>query len=134
MPYFRPWSQIRMPHFRRHFGSRTEALIPPQNTDNPQMRLALRRGAISETHWFPTISLKLRKIVGDLSQFQDPIRPTLIAAKDAPFSASFRSSSRGPVFYPVFGHPLALIRQQQGAILETNGVSAIFLKFRKNRG
>ena len=58
-----------------------------------------------------------------------PLFRTLISAKDSPFSASFQPSSRGPGFYPKFDHIPTAISLKRGAILETDGFPAIFLKF-----
>ena len=47
--------------------------------------------------------------MGNLSQSGDALFGTLIAAKDAPFLASFRPSARCPYFYPKFGQSSAAI-------------------------
>ena len=119
-----------MPHFRYHFGHPPAALIFTQNLANPQLRLARKKGAILATHGFPKTPLKFRKIMGNLSPPGGSLYRTLIEAKNAPFSASFRSSSSGRDFYPKFGQSPAAISPQKRANLETHGLPSISLKFR----
>ena len=84
-----------------------------QNLDNPLMRLARKRGAVSETRGFPAIYLKFRKITVNLSPSVETLFRSLIVAKDSPFSASFRPSSRRPDFYPEFGQSSAAISSRK---------------------
>ena len=60
--------------------------------------ISSQSGAILETHGFPMIFLKFRKILGNLSPSGDTLFGPLIEAKNAPFSPSFRSPRRDPDF------------------------------------
>ena len=57
-----------------------------------------KKGVILETHGFPGIFLKFRKILGNLSPSGEALFGTLIAAKNSPFSASFRRSAAALIF------------------------------------
>ena len=108
------------------------ALIFTQDLDDSMLRLSREKGHFGDT-WIardlPKISGKSRVV--DLPPSGETLFRTLIAAKNAPFSASFRPSPRGPDFYPKFGQSSAAISSGRGVILATHGFPMIFLKFWK---
>ena len=56
----------------------------------------------------------------DLPPSGETLSRTLIAAKNSPFSASFRQSPRGPDFYPKFGQfPAAISSEKRGHFGDT---------------
>ena len=107
-------------HFRHHFSPLLAYLFWFRNVARSYSRLASEKGPFLETDELPVISLKYRRILGNLPLFEEALVCALITDGDAPFPGPFWPSPRGPVSVPKLGLFLSAIIYRKVPFSETD--------------